>query len=392
MGREYLDVWEAYKRDINKLRSTVIPLIRQILKRIHAAVACVLEEFEPWFNVEGNWLALRMGYGGDATGTGMLSSEEFKEGALHFVEVWQQYSSDRGTWCWHPTSNSLDVGYLAMEGIPKQAASVRVDTRLAVPELDGAAGTAEEEEDDGAALGNAAASVLLYDYHVAYHPSYSVPILLFRGRSRTDGTLLMWEEIMEDLPEASRELAGADAGRWTFITQQEHPVLRTPWFSLHPCETAALMRLLLAPAGADVSPAVADISAFAEGSSDAVDIRIDADIGACPAAIHAGAAAMPPNEASSAARHQTSSCTPMAIPALCLGPSLSADAVRGNGLEEALPDPLQYGGGMGKSGGCSSLRGTGLRYLASWLNLVAPAVGLPVPVHFWQECKKTPCL
>ncbi len=43
MGREHLDVWEAYKRDINKLRSTVIPLIRQILKRIHAAVAYILE-------------------------------------------------------------------------------------------------------------------------------------------------------------------------------------------------------------------------------------------------------------------------------------------------------------------------------------------------------------
>lgn len=205
----------------------------------------------------------------------------------------------------------------------------------------------------------------------------------------TDGTLLMWKEIMADLPEASRELAGVDAGRWTFITQQEHPVLRTPWFSLHPCETAALMRLLLS---ADVSPAFADVSMFAEGSSDAVDTRVDADISACPAAIHAGAAAMPPNEASSAAAHdQTSSCTPMAAPPLCLGPRLAGDGVREDGSEEALPDPLQYSGGLGKSGGCSSLRGAGLRYLASWLSLVAPAVGLPVPVHFWQECKETPC-
>ncbi|CAL8464597.1 g4132 [Coccomyxa elongata] len=201
----------------------------------------------PWpafSSVDGKRLALRMGCGGDAAGTGMLSSEESKEGALHFEEVWHQSSSDRGTWCWHPASNSLDVGYLTMEGIPKQAARVQVDTCLAVPDLDGAAVTAEEEEDDGAALGNGAADVHLYDYHIAYHPSYSVPILLFRGRSRTDGTLLMWEEIMEDLPEASRELAGADDGRWTFITQQEHPVLRTPWFSLHPCETAALEGLM----------------------------------------------------------------------------------------------------------------------------------------------------
>lgn len=52
-------------------------------------------------------MVTRMGYGGVAAETGMLSSEEFKDGALHFVEVWQQYSSGHGTWWWHPASNSL---------------------------------------------------------------------------------------------------------------------------------------------------------------------------------------------------------------------------------------------------------------------------------------------
>ncbi|BDA47292.1 probable ubiquitin-like-conjugating enzyme ATG10 at N-terminal half [Coccomyxa sp. Obi] len=337
-----------------------------------------------------------MAYGGDAVETGMLSSEEFKEGALHFVEVWQQYSSDRGTWCWYPASNSLDAGYLAMEGVPKQATRALVDTCMALPELDGADVKAEENEDDCAALGNAAADVHFYDYHIAYHPSYSVPILLFCSRCRTDGRLLEWEEIMEDLPEASRELAGADASRWTFITQQEHPVLRTPWFSPHPCETAALMRLLLAAADADVSPAVADIIACAGGSRDAVDIRMDADIsvqqpGQRPVAMHSGAGAMPPNDVSSAAHQQLSSCSPTAIPALYFGPSVPAAGVREDGLEKAQPDSLQTGGCLVKSVDCSSLRESGLRYLASWLSLVAPAVGLPVPVQFWQECKQTPC-
>lgn len=88
-----------------------------------------------------------------------------------------------------------DAGYLAMESFLEKAASVRADTCLAVRELDGAAVTAEEEEDDCAALGNAAADVHLYDYHIAYHPSYSVPILLFRGRCRAGETLEMKEAV-----------------------------------------------------------------------------------------------------------------------------------------------------------------------------------------------------
>ena len=37
---------------------------------------------------------------------------------------------------------------------------------------------------DATSLGSSAHAVHLFDYHLAYHPSYSVPILLFRGRQR----------------------------------------------------------------------------------------------------------------------------------------------------------------------------------------------------------------
>lgn len=68
---------------------------------------------------------------------------------------------------------------------------------------------------------------------------------------RADGTRLSWEETLADLPERSQATAKEDATRWTFITQQEHPVTRKPMHSIHPCETAQLMSLLLAQESAD---------------------------------------------------------------------------------------------------------------------------------------------
>ena len=223
------------------------------------------------------------------------------------------------------------------------------------------------------------------------------PIFLARERivpvTCVDGTLLQWEQIVEDLPEASKELASEGASRWTFITQQEHPVLRTPWFAAHPCETAALMRLLLSAPDADVSPAAADISACVEGSSNAVDIRVDAMISArqpghCPPAIYSGAAGMPPSDASSAVHQQVSACSPLDVPAFCLGPALPAAGIRKDVSDKTVPNSLQSDGCGGHSGQGRILKHTGLQYLASWLSLVAPAVRLLVPVRFWQECKQ----
>ena len=64
--------------------------------------------------------------------------------------------------------------------------------------------------------------------------------------SDADGAPLSWEDTLRDLPAASRATATSGDARWTFITQQEHPVTRAAMHSIHPCETAALMSLLLA--------------------------------------------------------------------------------------------------------------------------------------------------
>eukprot|EP01018_Ginkgo_biloba_P007621 Gb_19977 [translate_table: standard] len=80
-----------------------------------------------------------------------------------------------------------------------------------------------------------------YTFHVVYNNSYKVPMLLFRGRC-IDGQPLEWEDIEKDFPSYSRQLH--KDSRWTFLTQEEHPYLNQPWYSLHPCGTSKWMGFL----------------------------------------------------------------------------------------------------------------------------------------------------
>ncbi|KAF9928901.1 hypothetical protein FBU30_002043 [Linnemannia zychae] len=81
---------------------------------------------------------------------------------------------------------------------------------------------------------------LSVNYHIVFSPSYQVPILYFNAY-RPDGAAITLEEIYESLvPEEWRSTirnAGLNGG----ISQQDHPVLNTPYFYMHPCETVALM-------------------------------------------------------------------------------------------------------------------------------------------------------
>uniref|UniRef100_A0A7C8YGN0 Ubiquitin-like-conjugating enzyme ATG10 n=1 Tax=Opuntia streptacantha TaxID=393608 RepID=A0A7C8YGN0_OPUST len=81
-----------------------------------------------------------------------------------------------------------------------------------------------------------------YDFHIVYSNSYKIPVLYFRGYN-SDGRTLMLDQIERDLPVNSAKLL--TEAKWTFITQQEHPYLNRPWYSLHPCGTNDLMRLLI---------------------------------------------------------------------------------------------------------------------------------------------------
>lgn len=58
---------------------------------------------------------------------------------------------------------------------------------------------------------------------------------------------------MDDLPPAQRTLACCPRDRWSFLTREDHPHLQQPWYALHPCRTAALLALVLAPTTAEAA-------------------------------------------------------------------------------------------------------------------------------------------
>jgi ubiquitin-like-conjugating enzyme ATG10 len=82
------------------------------------------------------------------------------------------------------------------------------------------------------------AGMLTWEYHVLYSHSYSVPTLYFNAWT-SDGRLLSLEDMWRRVHAYFQDSLQQD--RWSVLTQQEHPVLRRPFYLLHPCRTAQLL-------------------------------------------------------------------------------------------------------------------------------------------------------
>lgn len=80
------------------------------------------------------------------------------------------------------------------------------------------------------------------EHHILYSHSYSVPILYFNAYT-SGGQLLSLQELWSIVSDTLK-LDAASTDLWKMITQQEHPLLRRPYFHLHPCHTAELMAQL----------------------------------------------------------------------------------------------------------------------------------------------------
>jgi Autophagocytosis associated protein, active-site domain len=86
-----------------------------------------------------------------------------------------------------------------------------------------------------------------------------------------DGRVLSMDEVWDDLPVAYQD----EAARWTFISQEEHPVLGIPYYFVHPCKTASLLDALTrrsaggSPATASTRSGVPVTMAGARGSAPA---------------------------------------------------------------------------------------------------------------------------
>ncbi|KAJ9591104.1 hypothetical protein L9F63_002385, partial [Diploptera punctata] len=95
--------------------------------------------------------------------------------------------------------------------------------------------------EDKSMLENTVEERTTWEYHVMYNQSYSVPTLHFNAW-RSDGALLSLEEVWGRALKCYR--GSLEDDKWTVLTQQEHPILRRPFYTLHPCRTAEFLESL----------------------------------------------------------------------------------------------------------------------------------------------------
>ncbi|XP_021762780.1 ubiquitin-like-conjugating enzyme ATG10 [Chenopodium quinoa] len=184
---------------------------------------------------------------------GTISPDEFHKGALAFAEKWKKvclvHNHVLPNWSWvsclnPPFLNSHEVdGYLSLEKMCIMRSDKIDDEKVgyAVEEMPNCL-ESEDCNDPARLVQEASQEEHYYDFHIVYSSSYRIPVLYFRGYN-SDGQTLMLDQIERDLP--SRSVEVLTESKWTFITQQEHPYLNRLWYTLHPCGTNELMKLLL---------------------------------------------------------------------------------------------------------------------------------------------------
>ncbi|KAK6163956.1 hypothetical protein DH2020_000820 [Rehmannia glutinosa] len=184
---------------------------------------------------------------------GTLSSTEFYVAACAFAKQWRKFNPSLPQWSWvtcpkrpwisHDNQIFEKVGYLSVENVILPRLSEEADQKGDIIEKEECVSEYEDEVVDTAVVvHNGGPGVHRYDFHAVYSASYRVPVLYFRAYC-DDGQPLLLDEIEKDIPVHSAELL--IKSKWTFMTQEEHPELNRPWYTLHPCGTSEWMKLLL---------------------------------------------------------------------------------------------------------------------------------------------------
>ena len=202
---------------------------------------------------------------------GKIDAESFEHGAKSFAEVWRTCNIGEGLrWNWKAATirvgeGHLAKGFLVLERFPvkcrlgsvdpQRRREIQTEASLELPEY-------MHRLDDDVCCSTTTSTrgpdtedeLHLYDYHIAYSPSYQVPMLFFRGYL-LDGQELELDQIVHDLPETQRLLARSSTEGWAFLTKEEHPHLHRPYYALHPCQTAALLEVMQSTDTSNLGPA-----------------------------------------------------------------------------------------------------------------------------------------
>lgn len=98
-----------------------------------------------------------------------------------------------------------------------------------------------------------------WEYNIIYSHSYSAPVLYFNVCFE-NGKLLSLEDIETFLNPVFR--AQFIQNKWKYLSQQEHPYQRRPFFALHPCNTEDFMEQIVVE-NPTVNPLVSWLSTVA---------------------------------------------------------------------------------------------------------------------------------
>ncbi|PFX32178.1 ubiquitin-like-conjugating enzyme ATG10 [Stylophora pistillata] len=171
--------------------------------------------------------------------TGTLSYEEFENELFDFLERARKV---RDSWNLECTKGKRKVKYLTKNQVQlgfDKASEVGTEETCTEEMKWGV----EEDDNDSVTSGQLESDInktfLKYEYHVIYSTSYGVPVLYFTA-SRQDGKLVSLEEVWKSVPDVYHERLEFE--KWTLLTQQEHPHLGVPFYQLHPCHTADMMK------------------------------------------------------------------------------------------------------------------------------------------------------
>ncbi|CAG8602568.1 7810_t:CDS:2 [Acaulospora morrowiae] len=177
-----------------------------------------------------------------------LTRQEFEIAAKLFIAQ-SRKASDTEVWNWVEHEKVKGFGYLCRSSIvpkvmDKDAGGLEEDIIPVDDVNEQRVEVVEEEDPSEFPMLLARDEYLTVNYHIIFSTSYKVPVLYFNV-CYDDGTPLKIDEIYSHLVQPLRLDDIKTAGFYGGISQQDHPTLSVPFYFLHPCETATLMKSIV---------------------------------------------------------------------------------------------------------------------------------------------------
>lgn len=173
-----------------------------------------------------------------------ITYKEFTDACLEFITISQKLGDS-----WKANGDVEVEGsfFLSKKQCISKVPKIEDDIANILQQMEGLEVETENHHElsepyDPSSLGNAPQNdFVICEYHIVYSLSHSVPTLYFSA-CYASGSSLKLEEVWDRVPSLfSEQILNK---KWESLTQVEHPVLGSPFFQLHPCNTMILMSKL----------------------------------------------------------------------------------------------------------------------------------------------------